>query len=191
MGQITFVLGGARSGKTTFAEQRALEIGGQHVLFLATAEAGDNEMKERITRHQASRPPGWRTAEAPLSVRAALDAEYQGEAVVLLDCITLLVSNYLLHAAGSGINLPDTPEINPFDPAIESEVKEEIGLILDFFSERQAALIAVSNEVGSGIVPPYELGRAYRDLLGRANQMVATAADEVILMVAGLPMRVK
>jgi adenosylcobinamide kinase/adenosylcobinamide-phosphate guanylyltransferase len=170
--KIVLFTGGARSGKSTRAEQYAAGLG-QRVTYIATAEAGDDEMRARIAQHQRRRPANWLTLERPLA--AAALAELETGAVALLDCLSLLVSNLLLaHEDDSA-------------PAVE----REIGAILAAAQERDLTLIVVTNEVGMGFVPAYPLGRVYRDVLGRANQQVAAAADEVYLVVCGIPVELK
>lgn len=180
--QLTLVLGGARSGKSGYAEQLASASGG-NVLYLATAQAWDEEMATRIANHRAQRPAHWHTVEAPLQAGAALTAAL-GTAppcqVVLLDCLTLLASNVL-------ITLPETSS----EAEATAALMAEVDALLQVYQAHDLAWIIVSNEVGLGIVPPYPLGRLYRDALGRANQRLAQVADEVLFMVAGLPMVVK
>jgi adenosylcobinamide kinase/adenosylcobinamide-phosphate guanylyltransferase len=175
---LTLILGGARSGKTSYAEKLAAKWG-QSVLYIATAEAQDEEMKARIQAHRLDRPPTWRTLEAPRHVGQALFELQERPAVLLLDCLTLLVSNILL-----------SMEAEP-QPLIEAAVQAEIESLLAAQNHLGLPLIIVSNEVGLGLVPPYPLGRVYRDLLGRANQQLAATANRVLFMVAGLPMIVK
>ncbi len=178
--ELILILGGARSGKSSYAERLAVELGGPDVLYIATAQAFDEEMCARIAAHRATRPAGWRTLEAP-SLLAAPLAEAIGPArVILLDCVTLLASNAVL-ALGE----------EPTAQAAEAAVDAEVSALLAAYREGAAAWIVVSNEVGLGLVPPYPLGRAYRDALGRANQRLAAAADRVLFMVAGLPLTVK
>jgi adenosylcobinamide kinase/adenosylcobinamide-phosphate guanylyltransferase len=173
MSKIVLFTGGARSGKSMRAEQYAERLG-RPVVYLATAEAGDDEMRARIAQHQRRRPVSWATLEAPTAVVTALHTLQVGT-VVLIDCLSLLVSNLLLaHEA---------------DPA--SAVDAEIAALLAATRERDLTLIVVTNEVGMGIVPAYPLGRAYRDLLGRANQQVAAAATEVYLLVCGIPIEMR
>jgi len=172
------VLGGARSGKSRFAEQWAREQD-ERVLFVATAEPRDGEMAARIARHRQARPPSWRTLEAPRRVAQELQTAWQGEPVILIDCLTLLVSNLLLE------------QNNPQQAAARDHVLREVNALLNVVRKLPARTLIVSNEVGLGLVPPNPLGRAYRDLLGEANQLVAARADEVLLLVAGIPMTIK
>jgi adenosylcobinamide kinase / adenosylcobinamide-phosphate guanylyltransferase len=179
---LILILGGARSGKSSYAEQLATQRG-TRVTYVATAQAWDEEMAARIGKHKAQRPAHWRTVEAPQQVGAALAAaEADGGEweVVLVDCLTLLASNVILA-------LPEPVEV----AAAENALRGEVDALLAAYAQSRATWIVVSNEVGLGIVPTYPLGRVYRDALGRANQQLAAAADEVLFMVAGLPMRVK
>lgn len=179
MGQLTLILGGARSGKSNYAEQFARESG-KPVLFIATATAFDDEMRERIQNHRATRPLEWQTLEAPMNVSAALLTEKFKADVVIVDCITLLASNILIAL----------PEDSSFEMAMQ-KVKDEIDSLLAAQEKIGGEWLIVTNEVGLGLVPLYPLGRIYRDVLGRANQMLARAAQRVIFMVAGIPMVVK
>jgi adenosylcobinamide kinase/adenosylcobinamide-phosphate guanylyltransferase len=177
--RLIFLLGGARSGKSAYAEQWARQQGGA-VLFVATAQAFDEEMQQRIESHRAARPANWQTLEAPLKVGDAiqqLDPVYD---TLLLDCLTLLASNALLQ-------LPDDCSQAQADAAILQEVEA----LLAAYRASEATWLLISNEVGMGVVPPYRLGRFYRDALGRANQRIAAEADEVRLLVAGLPWTLK
>jgi adenosylcobinamide kinase/adenosylcobinamide-phosphate guanylyltransferase len=191
MGRLTLILGGARSGKSTFAEDRARELGGESVLYVATSEAKDEEMQQRVINHRAARPPAWGTLEAARNVAQALRQQNSAARVVLLDCMTFLVANHLMDAAAPRENPFDDPSADPFDPQIEANVVGEVEALIDYVQGFNIEMLVVSNEVGLGVVPPYELGRAYRDILGRANQIVARHADEVHLLVAGIPMKVK
>ena len=179
MPKITLILGGARSGKSTYAENLARKLGRDDVLYVATAEALDQEMQDRIAKHRAQRPQAWRTLEAPLHPARALLAQRPPEPVILLDCLTMLISNLLLAHEGEG------------EAAVDAAVQAEIGELTAAVAQLDVHLIVVSNEVGLGLVPDNALGRIYRDVLGRANQALARAADEVVFMVAGLPMRIK
>ena len=187
MGKLTLILGGARSGKSSYAERLALQHGGQ-VLFVATAQPLDGEMAERIANHQKNRPANWQTLEIAGAVGALLQSRSQSgtlqTGVILVDCLTLLVSNLLLAvSSGTGEDLTVDEE------AATALVETEITRLLEAVQTIPAEWIIVSNEVGLGLVPPYPLGRVYRDLLGRANQRLASRADQVIFMIAGIPMR--
>lgn len=172
--QLILVLGGARSGKSTFAEQFAAARGGR-VTYLATAQADDEEMRLRIAKHRAERPAGWQTRECPLDPAAALRDAAADTDCFLLDCCTLLVSNLLL---------ADTETAN-------ERVNRALDDLLAAYRKADADLIIVSNEVGLGLVPEYPLGRQYRDLLGWGNQRLARQADAVYYLVAGFPLDVK
>jgi adenosylcobinamide kinase/adenosylcobinamide-phosphate guanylyltransferase len=178
-GKLILILGGARSGKSAFAQQLASALGSK-VLFVATAEAGDDEMAARIARHRAQRPAGWRTLEAPRAVGQAIQRLSWPAQVVLLDCLTLLASN-VVGALGPPLSVE----------AAEQALQQEVEGLLEAYRADRASWIVVSNEVGWGIVPDSLLARAYRDALGRANASLAQAADEVYLLVAGLRMRLK
>lgn len=191
MGILTLVLGGARSGKSTFAENRANELGGEKVLYVATSETKDEEMQQRVERHRSERSSVWETIEAPRKVAQAIRWARSDEKVILLDCMTFLVANHLMDAAAPEDHPFDDPSADPFDAQIEADVVAEVKALVEYVQEADVELLVVSNEVGLGVVPPYELGRAYRDILGRANQILARHADEVQLLVAGIPMRVK
>ncbi len=178
--KMTLILGGARSGKSALAQKMALQSG-RPVLYVATATAGDEEMAARIAAHQAERPAHWHTLEAPLRVGAAIAAaKPAGADLVLVDCLTLLANNVLAP-------LPEAISSAEADAALAAEVD---GLLAAYMASSSEWII-VSNEVGLGLVPPYPLGRLYRDALGRANQRLAAAADEVLFMVAGLPLVLK
>ena len=181
MSKLTFILGGARSGKSTLAEQLAARCSAQtggSVLYIATAQAGDEEMRARIQAHRRSRPSGWQTLEAPLSVAAALQDLQSSYDIVLLDCLTLLVSNLLMAHSDE--------QSESIHAGLQTAVEAEIDALLETIQHSQADWFVVSNEVGLGLVPPYPFGRAYRDLLGRVNQRFAACADAAYLMVAGL-----
>ena len=168
------ILGGARSGKSRYALERARTLPGQ-VAFLATAEALDPEMGERIARHRQARPADWLTVEEPVEVASALRG-FEGRAdVVVVDCLNLWVSNLM---GGS-----ETGDASSFHGHIEE--------LLKVMNARLHHLIVVSNEVGMGVHPEAPLGRRFRDLLGLVNQRVAEVAGEVVLMVAGLPLWLK
>jgi len=172
--RLTLILGGARSGKSTFAEALAQKRGGDNVLFVATAEALDDEMRARISNHRATRPGNWRTLEAPREVAHTLQSTPHAR-VTIIDCATLWASNILLANENA---------------AVEGMMRE-LDALLAWYRTMAEELIIVSNEVGMGIVPDNALGRAYRDLLGAVNRKISDAADEVFWLVAGLPIEVK
>lgn len=180
-GRMTLILGGARSGKSRRAEELASEVGGD-VLYVATAEAGDEEMRARIAEHRASRPDRWRTVEAPMEVAAAIVSLGEAPDVIILDCVTLLANNLF------GPEAVDDPAARRGG---EAALERELAELLAAFEGMDSHWIVVSNEVGLGLVPANPLGRVYRDALGRANQRLAAAASEVLLMVAGVPVVVK
>ncbi len=176
--RLTLILGGARSGKSSYAQKISAERGNT-VLYVATAEAVDGEMATRIAAHRAERPTHWQTLEASNNVGAAIRSQSNHQ-IVLLDCLTLLANNVI-------VPLPEPVTEETATQALKKEVDE----LMHAYHESNAEWIIVSNEVGLGLVPPYPLGRVYRDALGRANQQLAAVADEVILMVAGLPVKIK
>jgi adenosylcobinamide kinase/adenosylcobinamide-phosphate guanylyltransferase len=181
---LTLLLGGVRAGKSARALSLASDAAGTApVLFVATAQAFDDEMRRRIDVHRAERPSHWATLEASVALPGAIDTFRLGATeaypVVVVDCLTLWVSNLLLTLAD--------------DDDAEAFVAGHVRALLRVMRESADAAhwIVVSNEVGLGIVPPTPLGRRYRDALGRANQLVAAAADTVTLMVAGLELPLK
>jgi len=162
---ITLILGGARSGKSSFVENIARETGSA-VLFIATATADDNEMAERIRKHQASRPAEWQTLEIPRGIANHLSAPVAP--VVIVDCITLLVSNLLM-------SLPE----NTSAEVVMNKIRTEVDELIAAQARIGGKWLIISNEVGLGLVPPYPLGRVYRDALGWANQALARVAKRV------------
>jgi adenosylcobinamide kinase/adenosylcobinamide-phosphate guanylyltransferase len=178
MGKLTLILGGARGGKSSLAQNLAEEKG-LPVLYIATAQALDEEMERRIQVHRQQRPQDWMTIEQPCGVAQSLNARGLRSGLILLDCLTMLVTNVVLAAAGD-LEMPDEAQA-------EADVRAEVDALLAQIRSGQAEWIVVSNEVGMGLVPPYPVGRLFRDLLGWANQRLASAADEVYWMVAGIP----
>jgi len=172
----TLLLGGARSGKSYYAQQLAMELS-DNVLFVATGEALDEEMQARIAEHKKARPKNWRTVEIPTGIGREIERQIGDAEVVLIDCLTLLVSNLLRDE-------PDYPEA-------EKRMMSEINELIAAMDKLDASFVIVSNEVGMGLVPETRLGRIYRDLLGKANQLIASQATEVYLMVAGIPIKLE
>jgi adenosylcobinamide kinase/adenosylcobinamide-phosphate guanylyltransferase len=170
MGRIVLVIGGTRSGKSAYALSRARGLPGRRV-YLATAQAGDKEMTERIQKHRQERGPGWTTREEPVHlgrVVRELASEYD---VVVIDCLTIWLSNLLCGPDGHGIE--------------ENDFVDSLG------APGPSIFFIVSNEVGLGIVPENELARKFRDLAGELNQRIAKIADEVLFITAGLPLKIK
>jgi adenosylcobinamide kinase/adenosylcobinamide-phosphate guanylyltransferase len=175
MAQLTLILGGVRSGKSRFAE----ELAARHlpVIYLATAQAGDEEMAERIARHRHRRPPQWRTIEEPWDVAGVVAAQAT-TGCVLIECLTFWLTNQLLGLPGR--------------PAREAAtILAEVDALAVAAQQARGRVVVVSNEVGCGVVPANDLGRRFGDLLGEANQCLAAAATEVHVCVAGIPLRIK
>ena len=179
MGQLTLILGGARSGKSSYAQSLAEETG-KSVTFIATAQALDEEMSTRIQKHRSERSVNWETLEIPVGI--ASHTQKIRSDVVILDCVTLLVSNLLMQFVKD-----DLVDEELFTIGVQKEVDQ---LITKMRMQKQSWII-VSNELGLGLVPPYQMGRVYRDWLGWANQRLAREADKVIFMVAGIPTVIK
>ncbi len=181
------ILGGARSGKSRFAQQMANGLGGE-VLFVATGQPLDEEMASRIEEHKRIRPRNWRTLEIDVQVGQTLEGQIGDAEIVLLDCVTLLVSNLMTKAGGEpSCHCERSEAISEAEKQVMAEVK---GLI-ECIDKHKGTFIVVSNEVGLGLVPENKLGRVYRDLLGRANQLLAQHANEVYFMLSGIPVKIK
>jgi adenosylcobinamide kinase / adenosylcobinamide-phosphate guanylyltransferase len=165
----TLVLGGARSGKSAFAERLANDIGLERI-YLATADAGDDEMRARIAHHRDRRGSGWRTVEEPLQLTEAVAREARAERILLVDCLTLWLSN-IMHA---GLD-------------VEAQSRRLVGEL----QKAACPIVFVSNEVGLGLVPETPLGREFRDAQGRLNQLVAASVPNVAFVAAGLPLWLK
>jgi adenosylcobinamide kinase/adenosylcobinamide-phosphate guanylyltransferase len=177
------IIGGARSGKSSFAQELALKSG-EPVLFVATAEASDEEMRHRIEQHQKARPSDWSTLEVTTHVGRAISQKIGEFQVVIIDCITLLVNNIF-----GQYSHQNTEQIDAL--FIEKKLVDEISELVECINQVDASFIIVTNEVGTGLVPANKVGRLYRDLLGKANQILAQRADKIYLMVAGLPLPIK
>ena len=164
---VTLVLGGARSGKSAYAESL---VAGPRVVYVATAEAIDDEMGERIARHRGRRGAGWTTVEAPLDLAAALRTHAPGASGVLVDCLTVWLGN-LMHA--------------------NRDIDREARALLESLAVPPVPAVLVANEVGLGVVPDNPMARAFRDHAGRLNQALAARADRVVLVTAGIPLVLK
>jgi adenosylcobinamide kinase/adenosylcobinamide-phosphate guanylyltransferase len=171
--------GGARSGKSRMAQELAAKAGGQ-VLFVATAEAGDDEMEKRISEHRKSRPKDWATLEVTTHVGSQITKNSGGAKTVIIDCVTLLINNVFQQfdeKTGAAV--------------VEKAVTAEINELIECMKNSRADFIIVTNEVGLGIIPGDRVSRLYCDLLGKVNRMLAEYASEVYLMVTGIPVTVK
>ncbi len=180
LNKIILVTGGARSGKSRFAEKTADAIS-EKVLYVATAVAIDDEMKERIAHHRKSRPPEWKTFEGYKGFEKDQFVDLAKEfEVVLVDCLTIMCTNIIL----------EQPE-GASDQEIETKVLFEVNNLMNALEDVKVTAIFVTNEVGMGLVPEYPLGRLFRDIAGRVNQRVADRAHEVHFCVSGIPMKIK
>ena len=166
------VLGGARSGKSRYAQQQAeaLAASGRELVYVATAQALDDEMAERVARHRAERDARWRTVEEPLDLASALIRERGAERIVLVDCLTLWASNLMF---------------------ADRDVEADLARVVEALTDASGPILLVSNEVGLGIVPDNPMARRFRDIAGTINQAIAAAASEVVFVAAGLPLPLK
>lgn len=181
------ILGGARSGKSSFAEDIAYTLGNEDVTYIATAKPDDEEMQERIKHHRQQRPDSWATVEESKEVATRITELADETEVILVDCLTVLVSNLLLQ----GVELGSEDYHFNDGERKSQETLAEIEKLATAIEEAEAHIIIVSNEVGQGVVPPYPLSRVYRDTVGRANQLLAKAVEEVYITYAGLPVEIK
>lgn len=176
---VTLVIGGARSGKSTFAEKLAQTKSEQFalpVLYLATGQASDQEMAGRISRHRTQRPAAWQTIEEPLAIDQVIRQQTNAGQVLLIDCLSLLVNNWMFFSA---------------DPLLESDFHQRSDTLIAAMQSASYPIIAVTNEVGAGIVPGDPLSRQYRDYLGWLNQAVAAICEQVYLVTAGIAIELK
>jgi adenosylcobinamide kinase/adenosylcobinamide-phosphate guanylyltransferase len=171
-GSVTLLLGGARSGKSRYAQQLAARS--ERVSFIATATPCDDEMRHKIARHRADRPASWTTYEVPLDLESIIESEAKHYQAMVIDCLTLWTANLLHH-----YNMDQHAVLQRAESLCRS------------LREAESKFFVVSNEVGDSVVPPYESGRIFRDVLGELNQRVAQIADRVLLMVAGCPLVLK
>jgi adenosylcobinamide kinase/adenosylcobinamide-phosphate guanylyltransferase len=173
LNKIIFITGGCRSGKSTYAMQTAEKVPAEQKIFIATCVPQDDEMKQRVARHQRERSQNWVTVEAPLDLPEAILQNNRKGDVILVDCLTLWVSNLLIEIGD------------------ENKIGDTISQLIKALEKATCPIVLVSNEVGTGIVPENKLARQYRDIIGLVNQAVAKTASKVIWMVAGIPVTVK
>jgi adenosylcobinamide kinase / adenosylcobinamide-phosphate guanylyltransferase len=178
----TLILGGARSGKSAYAEQTAI-ASGKPVVYIATAEAGDSEMAARIAHHRARRPAHWRTVEEPLALGDALRELSRPDNLVLVDCLTLWLGNLLFEP---GVNYPEVGDL-----PLPERFERERAALLEALPCLTGTVLLVSNEVGLGVVPYGAVSRRFVDEAGRLNQAVAQRATRAIMLIAGLPLALK
>lgn len=185
-GRLVLITGGARSGKSGFAEELAGKAAGK-VIYVATARVEDGEMAARVALHRGRRPPGWETVEASLDIAELIAARGTPGTVLLIDCLGMYLTNLLI----AHCPLPEDGEDFILHTNQEVAVRAEVEKLSRIARESPAGVLVVTNEVGSGLAPPYPLGRIFRDLLGWANQRFASLADAVYLLVAGIPVEIK
>ncbi|MGL5088212.1 MAG: bifunctional adenosylcobinamide kinase/adenosylcobinamide-phosphate guanylyltransferase [Cetobacterium sp.] len=186
MGRITYVTGGARSGKSYFAEKKVFETKKERI-YIATALSFDDEMKERVYLHKLQRGEDWITIEGYKNIIKLLEKYRETDKIILLDCLTNLVSNNMI--MDREIDWDKLSQKEVFK--IENEIKREVQKLIKFIKESKLDMVIVSNEVGMGLVPSYPLGRYFRDIGGRINQLVAKESDEAYLIVSGLELKLK
>lgn len=186
MGRITYVTGGARSGKSTFAEKYILEKDISRV-YIATAIAFDQEMKLRVEKHREQRGTHWLTIEGYKNLRELLEERITDQKIILMDCLTNMVSNLMIMEREYDWDNISKEDLFKLEDSIRYEVEE----VLKYTEEKDIELVVVSNELGMGLVPPYALGRHFRDIAGRMNQLVAERSETAYLIVSGIPMKLK
>lgn len=185
MSNIVLVTGGARSGKSNFAELLCREQNNS-TAYIATSVAFDDEMKDRIKKHQDSRPKEWKTYEIYKDIYSIVEDLDKNHDTVILDCLTLMINN-LMFTYGIDVDKATTEEVNE----IEEYIKDQVEKLLKAVKDTDLYFLIVTNELGMGIVPENKLSRIYRDFVGRANQLIAKYSDEVYFVVSGIPMKVK
>jgi adenosylcobinamide kinase / adenosylcobinamide-phosphate guanylyltransferase len=185
MGKIVFITGGARSGKSRFAETLCADK--NDVLYVATAIGFDDEMRDRIARHRSQRNPSWETVECYRNFSDEISSKLVGHRAIILDCITLMINNIMVVDSGVDWDNAGVAAADTIEREIVKEVSDFIAIAHDFEGET----LVVSNELGLGLVPPSPLGRHYRDIAGKVNQLLASKSDEAYLMISGLPVKIK
>lgn len=186
MKNIVLITGGARSGKSTYAEKLAKEAKGG-VLYIATSIPFDDEMKDRVKKHKERRPDNWYTFEGYKDLKQVFCNEKLHFNLILLDCVTIMVTNLMLEQSGDNFDALNNSDID----IMESEILNEIAEFIDAADKNLKTIIFVTNELGSGIVPEYKMARVFRDIAGRVNQYIASRAQEVYMVVCGIPVKIK
>lgn len=185
MSNIILVTGGARSGKSNFAESLCIKQNNK-TAYIATSIPFDEEMRDRVKKHQQSRPKEWKTYEIYKDIYSIIEDLGKNHDTVIMDCVTLMVNN-LMFTYGIEVDCATSEELNE----LESYIKDQITKLLEAVKETDLYFVIVSNEVGMGIVPENKLSRVYGDFVGRANQLIGKYSDEVYFVVSGIPMKVK
>ena len=185
MSNIILVTGGARSGKSSFAESLCKNQNNR-IAYIATSIAFDDEMKNRVKKHQESRPKEWKTYEIYKDIYSIIDEIGEKHDTVIMDCVTLMVNN-LMFTYGIDVDKATSKELDE----LENYIRDQIEKLLDAVKKTNLYFVIVSNEIGMGIVPANKLSRIYSDFVGRANQLIGTYSDEVYFVVSGIPMKVK
>lgn len=185
MSNIILVTGGARSGKSNFAEYLCIKQNNR-TAYIATSIPFDDEMKNRVKKHQESRPKEWKTYEIYKDIYSIVEELDNNHDTVIMDCVTLMVNN-LMFTYGIEVDKATSQELDE----LEEYIKEQIKKLMEAIKKTNLYFVIVSNEVGMGIVPENKLSRIYADFVGRANQLIAKYSDEVYFVVSGIPMKVK
>ncbi|WP_427170501.1 bifunctional adenosylcobinamide kinase/adenosylcobinamide-phosphate guanylyltransferase [Fusobacterium nucleatum] len=187
MGKIIFFTGGSRSGKSKFAEEYIYENKYENKIYFATAIAFDEEMKDRIKKHIERRGTSWKTIEGYKNLVSLVKNEIDNADVILFDCVTNFVSNYMIMDREIHWDNIDLSIVQK----IEENLQEETYKFLEFIRSKKCDCVFVTNEIGSGLVPDYPLGRYFRDICGRINQIIAKNSDEAYLAVSGIKVKIK
>lgn len=185
MSNIILVTGGARSGKSSFAESLCIKQNNK-TAYIATSVAFDDEMKNRVKKHQESRPRSWKTYEIYKDIYSIVEELNKDHDTVIMDCVTLMVNN-LMFTHGIEVDEATSEELNE----LENYIREQITKLLEAVKKTNLYFVIVTNEIGMGIVPENKLSRIYGDFVGRANQLIASYSNEVYFVVSGIPMKVK
>lgn len=185
MGKIILVTGGARSGKSSFAEKLCIERNNE-TAYIATSIPFDDEMKDRVRKHKESRPQNWKTYEIYKDIYSIIDSISKTHKTVILDCVTLLVNN-LMFTHGMDIEKANQQEIND----LEIYIKDQVNKLMIELKKTNLYFVAVTNELGMAVVPANKLSRVYTDIVGRINQQIASQSDEVYFVVSSIPMKIK